>query len=149
MTAPQGYYEVVLPPDIEWLATVFLTPILNPTKVGTRMPVPANSSVDAGSLDGFMRIEAGDAVPVTSTWGAAYDVSFLMHAYSDNEVQASLISRKAGANVCAATGLTVSGWYIVDVPSFSGGRRLFDPEVPSNLVRYRSAVTWRVAGQKL
>jgi hypothetical protein len=141
-----GYYQVVLPADIEWLAQAFLTPILTPTPVATRLPVPLNNADDIGS-NGFMRVEAGDIVPVTGTWGAAHDISFLMHAYSDDEIQASLISRTGIAHAAAATGMTVVGWYIVSVTTVIGGHRLTDPEVPTNLVRYRSAVTWRVAGQ--
>lgn len=142
-----GYYQVVMPPDIEYLAQFFLTPILSPTLVADRMPKPGSTDDDSAGVHGFMRIEAGDVNQVPGTWGAAYDCSFLMHAYSDDEVQASEISRTAIANVAAATGLTVVGWYIVSVPNVIGGRRLTDPEVPTNLVRYRSAVTWRIAGQ--
>jgi hypothetical protein len=142
-----GYYQVVLPADIEWLATAFLTPILNPTPVRTRLPKPADFQDDIGGVNGFMRIEAGDTHPVTGTWGAAYDITFLMHAYDDDEGQASQISRTALAHCAAATGLTVVGWYIVSVTTVIGGRRLTDPEDPTGLVRYRSAITWRVAGQ--
>jgi len=142
-----GYYQVVMGPDIEWLPIFFLTPILAPTLVADRMPTPGTADDDSASENGFMRIEAGDSHPVASTYGAAYDCSFLMHAYHDDEVVASQISRTAVANVAAVTGQTISGWYIVSVLSVVGGRRLTDPEVPTNLVRYRSAVTWRVAGQ--
>jgi hypothetical protein len=138
-------FPVVIPADIEMVGQVFLTPILNPTPVKTRLPIPANNE---DTVHGFMRIEAGDAVPVN--YGAAYDISWLMHAYSDNEDQASLISRTAIAWVAAATGQTVAGWYIVSVPTVIGGQRLHDPNVPSpGLLRYRSAVTWRVAGHPL
>jgi len=135
-------FPVMLPADIEMLAQVFLTPILSPTPVKTRLPVPNNN---ADTVDGFMRIEAGDSSPVN--YGVAYDISFLMHAYSPNEDQASLISRTALANVGAATGLSVAGWYIIQVPNVVGGMRLTDPDVA--LLRYRSAVTWRVAGHQL
>jgi hypothetical protein len=138
-------FPVVLPADIEMVGQAFLTPILYPTPVKTRRPIPVNTE---DTLHGFMRIEAGDSVPVN--YGAAYDISWLMHAYSDNEDEASLISRTAIANVAAATGKTVAGWYIVDVPTVMGGQRLNDPLVPSpGLLRYRSAVTWRIAGHPL
>ena len=141
-----GYYEVVIPPDIEWLAQAFLTSIVAPAPVATRLPEPLSSADDIG-VNGFLRVEAGDMHPVPSTWGAAWDCSFLMHAYSDDENQAADISRNAIGNVAAATGLTVVGWYIITVPTVIGGRRLTDPQVPTGLVRYRSAVTWTVAGQ--
>ena len=138
-------YPAVLPADIEMLAQVYLTTILSPTPVATRMPSPLNTD---DTVHGFMRIEAGDAVPIY--YGAAYDISFLMHAYSDVEDQASLISRTAIANVAAMTGQSIAGWYIVQVPTVVGGQRLHDPNVPSpGLIRYRSAVTWRVQGHPL
>lgn len=138
-------FPVMLPADPEMLGTVFLTPILAPVRVDTRMPVPVNSE---DTVHGYMRVEAGDAIPVN--YGAAYDISWLMHAYSDNEDEASLISRTAVANVAAATGQTVAGWYIVCVINVIGGQRLHDPKIPSpGLLRYRSAVTWRVAGHPL
>lgn len=143
MSSPQ-YYQVVLPPDPEWLAQIFLSPILSPTPVATRLPPPADLQA---SLQGFVRVEAGDVSPCMDVWGAAYDMTFLMHSYSPNEMQAAQHSQVAIGNAMAATGITVSGWYIVKVVSVIGGRRLDDPDVPLNIVRYRSAVTWRVAGQ--
>lgn len=146
MTAPQGYYPPVLHADIEFLVQAYLGPKLQPTPVRTKLP--SNQTLTE-LPNGILRIESGDAVPVTSTWGAAWDIPFLMHAYSPDEVEASLIDRTAAAYVTSAIGLTVVGWYIVDVVHFLGGRRLSDPEVPTNIVRYRSACTWRVAGQPL
>lgn len=96
-----------------------------------------------------MRIEAGDTIHVSGLYGAAFDTTFLLHSYSPNEDEAAMNSRTAMAYVAAATGLTVVSWYVVEVPTVIGGRRLSDPEVPANIVRYRSAVTWRVAGQPL
>lgn len=146
MTRPQGYYPPVLHADIEFLVQAYLGPLLQPTPVRTKLP--SNQSLTE-LPHGICRIEAGDAVPVASTWGAAWDIPFLTHSYSTNEVEASQIDRTAAAYVTSAMGLTVVGWYIVNVVNFLGGRRLSDPEVPLNIVRYRSACTWRVAGQPL
>src|SRR5882724_2305535 len=130
MSLPQGYYPPVLPPDPEWLGQAFLTPILTPTPVATRLPSPTDLQV---SLPGFMRIEAGDTNKVPDVYGAAWDVTFLMHAYHPDEVQAAQIRDRSIACVCAATGLIVVGWYIVSVPNFVGGRRLTDPLVPASI----------------
>jgi hypothetical protein len=138
------YYPPVKAPPIEWLAQAFLTPLMAPTPVKTRLPQP-NSDQD--TLQGFLRIEAGDSTPIPSTWGAAWNCSFLMHSYSPNEVQAEDVSTNALGYVAAATGLTIVGWYVVGVPTVIGGRRLYDPLVPADIVRYRSAVTWTVAGK--
>lgn len=104
---------------------------------------------DSATQPAFVRIESGDTVHISGLFGAAWDTTFVLHSYSPNEVEAADNSRTAMAYVAAATGLTVVGWYIVCVPTVIGGRRLSDPEVPANIVRYRSAVTWRVAGQPL
>jgi hypothetical protein len=154
VSAPQqGYYPPVLPPDPEFLAQAYLTPFLTAlpgfdaaVPVVTRLPSP--EALQA-SLTGILRVEAGDTHWLKSLWGAAFDTSFLMHAYSPNEDQAAMISRTAIAHVAAATGLTIVGFYVVDVCNVIGGRRLDDPDVPENVVRYRSAVTWRVAGHPL
>lgn len=146
MALPQGYYPVVLPPDPEWLGQAYLTPYMNSVAIRTRNPDAKNTQAYA---DAYIRIEAGDSRPVPCTYGAAWDTDFLLHSYSPNEVEASQNSQRSIGLVAAATGLSVVNWYIIDVVNVLGGRRLSDPEVPANIVRYRSAVTWRVAGQPL
>jgi hypothetical protein len=154
VTAPQqGFYPAVLPPDPEFLAQAYLTPVLAAlpgfdaaVPVVTRLPSPAALQA---TLTGVMRIQAGDSHWINSLYGAAFDTSFLMHAYSPNEDQAAEISRNAFAHVIAAAGQTIVSWHIVDVCNVIGGRRLVDPDVPENVVRYRSAITWRVAGHPL
>jgi hypothetical protein len=138
------YFQPVKPPPIEWVSQAFLTPLLNPTPVSTKLPINLDS--DEAMVNGFLRVEAGDVVKIADLQGAAWNCSFLMHAYSPNEAQAEDISCSAIGYVAAATGLTVVGCYIVCVPTVIGGRRLTDPLVPANIVRYRSAVTWRIAG---
>jgi hypothetical protein len=151
VTAAQ-YFPVVLPPDPEFLAQAFLTPLLAalpgfdaPVPVVTRLPSP--EALQA-SLTGTVRTEAADTHWIPSLWGV-YDTSFLLHCYSPNEDQASEISRTAIAQCAAATGQTIVGFYVVNVISVIGGRRLFDPDVPEGIVRYRSATSWRVSGQPL
>jgi len=134
-------YPVMMAADIEMLAQVFLTPILTPTPVSTEVPRP-DENIDV--VNGFMRIEAGDVVPLLP-FNAMYHASFLMHAYAALDVgedQCSLISRTAMANCAAAGGLTIAGYYINRVVTVIGGRRLGDPQI--SLLRYRSAVTWEV-----
>jgi hypothetical protein len=138
------YFQPVKPPPIEWVSQAFLTPLLNPTPVSTKLPPNLNS--DESMVNGWVRVEAGDTIRIDGLAGAAWNCSFLMHAYSPNEAQAEDISGSAIGYVSAATGVTVVGWYIVCVETVIGGRRLTDPLVPSNIVRYRSAVTWRIAG---
>lgn len=146
MSSPAQYYPVVLPPPTEWVATAFLTPKLQPVPVVTRLPILAPG---VSVLPTTMRVEAGDTVRCPGLWGAAYDMTFLMHAYSPDEIAAEALSQLAIGQVSATTGITIVGWYVVEVVSVIGGRRLSDPEVPKDIVRYRSAVTWKVAGQFL
>jgi hypothetical protein len=152
VTAAQ-YFPVVLPADPEFLAQAFLTPLLAalpgfdaPVPVVTRLPSP--EALQA-TLTGIVRTEAADTHWIPSLWGAAYNTSFLLHCYSPNEDQASEISRTAIAQCAAATGQSIIGFYVVNVISVIGGRRLFDPDIPEGIVRYRSAISWRVSGQPL
>ena len=138
------YFQPVKPPPIEWVSQAFLTPLLNPAPVSTRLPTNLDS--DEAMVNGYIRVESGDKIKVRDVHGAAWDCSFLMHSYSPNEAQAEDVSDSAIGYVAAAAGLTVVGWYIICVVTVIGGRRLEDPLVPANIVRYRSAVTWRIAG---
>lgn len=135
---------IVLPPDIEALAINYLSAILSPTPVATRMPSPTD---DADTLNGLLRIEyGGGSKPNRFQW----DVQCILHGYSPNEIQASLIARQAVALMSAARGQSVTdgtnSWYVVGVEGVVAPHRLTDPDVI--LPRYRAAVTWRVAGQQ-
>jgi hypothetical protein len=136
-------FPVMMAADIEFLAQVFLTPILAPTIVSTEIPRP-NTGDDV--VNGFCRVEAGDVVPLLPH-NAMFNASFLIHAYASaiggGEDQCSLISRTAIANCAAVAGRSIAGWYINRVVTVIGGRRLDDPEI--NLLRYRSAVTWEIS----
>jgi hypothetical protein len=131
---------IVLPPDIEALAISFLTPILAPTPVTTRLPSPTK---DADTVNGMVRVEYGGGTkPNRFQW----DVQAILSGYSPNEIQASLLASQAVALMSAARGQTVAGWYVVGVMGVVAPHRLTDPDVI--LPRYRAAVTWRVAGQQ-
>jgi hypothetical protein len=129
-------------PDIEDLGIYYYTPILTPTVVDTRLPSPGTNE---DTIHGFMTIESGD---VSRVGLAQWDCSFLLHAYSPVEAEASDISRKAMAYGTSVQGLTVMGWYIVGLVTAIGGRKLPNPDVPG-LARYRSALTWRVAAKPI
>jgi hypothetical protein len=131
---------IVLPPDIEALAVSFLSPILSPTPVTTRLPSP---TIDADTVNGMVRVEYGGGTkPNRFQW----DLQCIMSGYSPNEIQASLLASQAVALMSAARGQTVNGWYVVGVMGVVAPHRLTDPDVI--LPRYRATVTWRVAGQQ-
>lgn len=142
MPNPSGFiYPVLTPADVEWMACFFLTPLMAPTVVATRLPVVTNTSDTA---NGFLRVEAGGGVKKNLT---QYNQQILLHTYVpfEYEPQGALIANKATAYVGAAGGLTISGVFVVDVPRVSVIQRMTDPKI--NLLRYDSAVTWTVAGQ--
>lgn len=130
-------------PDIEELAQMHLTPLVAPTWVVTKLK-------DADDIEGLgaVRVESGPIVPVLELRTAAWDCSFLIHAYSPDEIEAVKLGLKCTAHCANMRAKSVAGWYIVDVLSVIGGQKLPEPGV-EGLVRYRSAVTWRVAGQPL
>jgi hypothetical protein len=140
-------FPVVTPADVEALAQFFYTPIMAPTLVATRLPRPADN---ADTINGFLRVESADCSPLIQFRSAAWDLSFLMHAYSPNEIEAANIIGKAMAHAASAHFKKVQidagpTFHIVDVVNVLGGDRLPEPRVP-DLVRYRAAVTWRVSG---
>lgn len=137
---PSGFIDPVLEPaDIEWLGLYYLTPYMGTTPIATRLPNPGQQ---ADTINGFLRLEAaGGACPNVFE----YDMTLLLHGYSPNEVQASQICRTAYKWAKAATGQSVSGYYVSRVVNSIPPHRLSDPNVIS-LTRYRAAVTWRVPG---
>ena len=144
VTSPRSrVHPVMLAADIEFLAQYYLTPVVAPAPLATRLP-RANAPED--TTNGFLRVEfAGGSAPTLTE----FDLSVMLHSYGvpKYELQASEISRVATGYLAAATGQTVAGWYVVDVPHVIAPHRLSDPDVA--LLRYRSLVTWRVTGQTL
>lgn len=131
----------LLPADVEDLVIYYYTPLLSPTVVDTRTPKPDDS---ADTINGFLTVESAD---VTRFGLAAWDLSFILHAYSPVESEASDISNRAMAYGTAVQGLTVMGWYVIGLVGASGSHKLPNPDV--NLPRYRSSLTWRVAGRPI
>ena len=130
---------ILLPPDIESLAIAYLAPGLAPSPVVTKLPGPAALADTTGAI---LRVEYGGGFKPNQF---QYDVQCILHGYSPDEIQASLIASRAVALMSAARGKSVNGWYVVGVPNVVAPMRLSDPDVI--LPRYRAMVTWRVAGQ--
>lgn len=135
-----GIVESLSVPDAEFLAQVFLTPIVSPVLVSTRLPSPVATS---GTVGAHVRVEgAGVTKCDPLTPNAMFDISVMTHCYSPVEVEASDLSGKVLAAVSGARGTIVAGWYVVRVMGASGSQRLSDPMV--NLIRYRGLFTWTV-----
>jgi hypothetical protein len=131
---------ILLPPDIESLAIAYLTDVLSPTPVATRLPSPDQ---EADTINGLLRVEDGGGFKPNQFH---YDAQCILHGYNPNEVQAKLLACQAVALMSAARGRMVNGWFVVGVTNVVVPMRLSDPDVI--LPRYRAMVTWRVAGQQ-
>jgi len=140
MTWTPGHLDpVVLPPDIEEIAVTYLSGIVSPTPVATRMPNPANQS---DTVNDFLRVEAaGGGRHNYLLW----ELAFIMHAYSPTETAAAALAQKVTAHAAAARGQVVNGFPIQAVVSVVAPTRLSDPNI--NLIRYRSMVIWRMPGR--
>jgi hypothetical protein len=141
---PPGFiWPVVTPADIESMMMYFLTPIVSPTPVATRLP---NDLFPTDTNNGFVRVEAGGGPKINLT---EYNQAVLLHYYVpfEYEVSGAQLANKVIAHVGAAGGLNVAGFYITDVPHCSTYQRRSDPQ--TNLLRYLSYVTWTVAGNPL
>lgn len=133
--------QVTFPGDPEELSQVYLTPFAAPAFVVTQL-----EDADDIETHGAVRVESAGIDPVLEFRSAAWDLSYLIHSYSPDELQAAQLGIKCIAHAAAARGVTVLGWYIVDVLNVIGGQKLPEPRV-EGLTRYRAAVTWRVAGR--
>ena len=131
----------MLPVDIEALLQYALTPVVTPTLVVTKLE-------DADDIDtlGAVRVESASLDPLLEARNVAWDVSGLIHCYSPDEIQAMSLNLDVAAYVTAVRGLTIMGYYVVDVLGYTGGQKLPEPGV-EGLTRYRSSVTWRVAAK--
>lgn len=131
---------VLLPPDIEILARAYLLEPLAPTPIATRVPTP---NIDADTVNGFLRVESAGGFKSNRF---QYDAQCLLHAYNPDEISAKQLAAKTVALMSAARGQSINGWYVVGVMNVVAPHRLTDPDV--SLPRFRSMVTWRVAGQQ-
>jgi hypothetical protein len=134
---------VYLPADIEWLATFYLTPLIAPTPVATRLPDVNNPN---DTTNGFVRVEAMGGVKHSLT---EYNQRILCHTYVpfEYEVQGAQIANTVVAYMSAAQGVSINGWYVTDSARVDMPQRQSDPKV--NLLRYLALAAWTVVGQKV
>jgi hypothetical protein len=139
---PSGFiYPVVMPSDIEWAARFFLTPLIAPIPVATRLPSDTSPN---DTMYGFVRVEAGGGPKKNLL---EYDQAILVHTYVpfEYEIQGEEIANTVIAYMSAATGVTIGGsCSVTAVPHATAFQRRSDPRV--NLLRLLSFVTWTIAG---
>jgi hypothetical protein len=139
---PPGFlWPVVTPGPVESMALYFLSPLIAPTPVATRLP---NDTIESDIAYGFVRVEAGPGPRRNLT---EYNQTILLHTYVpfEYEVTGEQIGNNVIAYMGAAGGLTIAGRYVVEVPRISTLQRRTDPKV--NLLRYLAFVTWTIAGE--
>lgn len=138
---PAGFiWPVVTPAPIETSACYFLSPLMQPTPVATRLP---NDQLAQDTDNGFIRVEAGGGTKVSLT---QYNQTIILSTYVPDEFEVSgeQIAQKVTAYVSAVGGQTIGGYHISGVPRSTAPQRRTDPRV--NLLRYLSMVTWTVTG---
>ena len=150
MTQPRPF-ETLKPPPIETLAVTYLTPLIAPMRVLTRMP-PTDPNSELPPANTFIRVEASSG-GVTDN-GIMFNCQTVIHSYApySDEIVAEENIGTALAWMGNAQGTTVTdptgwGWYVTYSRIVSLGHRVSDPITPMS--RYRGAVMWRIAGKPL
>lgn len=135
-------FPILLPPPTEAMAVAYFAPLLNPIPVGTRVPKPEPLRE---MLDGYLRVEAGGGYQNDDE--IMWDVSVILHAYSEDEETAESIIQTAVAYGGAAEGVPITAggrdWYVSWAQPRALPSRADDPDIP-NYPRYRAMVSWRV-----
>lgn len=140
-------FPILLPPPTESMGVAYLTPLMAPTLVGTRLPQPEQ---DRQMLDGFLRVEAGGGYQDEDE--IMWDVSLILHSFSEDEEVAEGVIGRAVAYMSAAEGIAIPAggrdWYVSWAQPRNLATRMDDPNVP-NYSRYRAMVSWRVRPNQL
>lgn len=150
MTQPRPF-QTLKPPPIESLAVAYLTPLVAPLRVLTRLP-PNKPGSDTPTTNTFIRVESGSGA--TYADGIMFDCITILQSYApyDDEVIAEDNIGDALAWMSNAQGTTITDstgydWYVTFSGATSLPHRNTGPAVP--LSCYRAAVMWRIPGKIL
>lgn len=141
-------FTTVAPPPAQGLMVAYLTPILSPTPVATRLPQPAKTD---DTINNFLRVESAGGSP-SGPDQILFDVSIILHAYCTNtqESQGEQLLANALAWAGNAQGLYITHpstqvRYFVTYSRITGlGVKQADPQVA--MTRFRGMVTWTIHG---
>lgn len=143
-------FPTLLPPPVQGLAVAYLTPLMSPVPVATRLPVPSST---ADTIAGFIRVEtAGGALQ----WDdCLFNVGLIIMSYANNSDEST-----AETNLTRAVALagntqgryithpsTAESFYVTYSRITGLPVKSADPQTP--LVRFRALVTWRIKGNYL
>lgn len=149
-TRPRPFLTVA-PPPAAGLMVAYLTPILTPTPVATRLPQPAKTE---DTINGFLRVEVAGGVPNESEQ-ILFATSCILHSYCTNNDESRgeqlLAEALAWAGNAKGTFITHKStgvdYYVTDSQITSLGMKHADPQVA--MTRFRGMVTWIVRGRAL
>lgn len=141
-------FTTVAPPPAQGLMVAYLTPILSPTPVATRLPQPAKTE---DTVNNFLRVESAGGAP-SGDDQVLFNVSCILHSYCPNnqESQGEQLLATALAWAGNAQGLYITHPstqvdYFVTYSRITGlGMKQADPQVA--LTRFRGMVTWTIHG---
>jgi len=148
MNGQQRPFTTVAPPPAQGLMVAYLTPILAPTPVATRLPVPSKTE---DTVNNFLRVESAGGVPHGNDQ-VLFDASVILHSYcpNDQESQGEQLMAEALAWAGNAQGLYIRHAstqvdYFVTYSRITGlGMKHADPQVA--MTRFRGMVTWTIHG---
>lgn len=148
MTFQPRPYTTVAPPPIQGLMVAYLTPLLTPTPVATRLPQPAKTD---DTINNFLRVEAAGGGP-SGNDQILFNASVILHAYCPNtqESQGEQLIGDALAWAGNAQGTFVTHastqveYFVTYSRITSLATKQADPQVA--LTRFRGMVTWVVHG---
>ena len=126
----------------------YLTPILSPTPVATRLPQPTKIE---DTVNSFLRVESAGGGPRDDEQ-ILFNVSLVLHSYCTNSQESQgeqlLIDALAWAGNAQGTYVTHASTqvpYFVTYSRITGlGMKSADPQVA--MTRFRGMVTWTIQG---
>lgn len=142
-------FATLLPPPAQALAVSYLTPLMAPTPVATRLPQP--KKID-DTINQFLRVEAAGGPQYNEYM---FQVSIILMAYSTNNEESAC---EQTLNRALAWGGNAQGtwiehkstgnqWFIAASTISSLGAKAADPAVA--LTRFRGMVTWLLQAKAL
>lgn len=141
-------YTTVAPPPVQGLMVAYLTPILAPTPVATRLPQPGKTD---DTINMFLRVEGAGGAPRGDDQ-ILFNASVILHSYCTNneESQGEQLLCEALAWAGNAQGTYVAlpstgtEYFVTYSRITSLAMKNADPQVA--LTRFRGMVTWTVHG---
>lgn len=141
-------YTTVAPPPAQGLMVAYLTPIMAPTPVATRLPQPGKTD---DTINNFLRVEVAGGGPRGEDQ-ILFNASVLLHAYCTNNEESRgeqmLCDALAWAGNAQGTWVTLPStqqqYFVTYSRITSSPMKTADPQVA--LTRFRGMVLWTVHG---